>query len=84
MDKATVQARRDAVGYEPKPLIKRCSTCTHFASDIVIPKWMIGNPGREAEFAAGRIAGNEANLRCTLLGFAVKRTAVCAAWTEQE
>jgi hypothetical protein len=71
-----------AQGYQDKPAAHVCMNCTRFASDISLPKWAVT---RNSEAAAKGHAirylmseyGREANKRCNLGGFAVKKTATC-------
>lgn len=61
-----------------------CLSCAHFMSDLVLPKWM---QEHNSTIDAGLIRagvrysvsahGVEKNLRCSIGGFAVKKTASC-------
>lgn len=61
-----------------------CSNCGNFSSELVPVAWMArSNADNEAAGykprynLALRASQNETNLRCTLGGFAVKKTATC-------
>lgn len=57
-------------GYVPKA--PTCSTCIHFTSDVV--KKLSGWGVEWTE---------EANLRCAIGGFAVKKMATCYKWSQK-
>ena len=72
--------------YTPKFIPNVCGNCAHFAFDIQLPDWMRRQNESGEREGKGKsrwdIAeyGQERNKRCTLGGFAVKKTGSCAEW----
>lgn len=59
-----------AQNYQEKAPQRQCSTCLHFAKDTVERTAPYSKPWTE-----------DKNCRCTAGGFAVKKTAVCDAYS---
>lgn len=79
-----------AQGYEPKPVPQTCANCGHFKFDLKLSTWAERakeageNHWRENRPYSVELDGVETNLRCTLGGFAVKKTATCKAFARKE
>ena len=56
--------------YTVKPFVKTCGNCKHFAFDRVL----------SYRTFSGVNYFDEKNLRCSLGGFKVKKTALCQDW----
>lgn len=56
--------------YTEKPFVKMCGNCKHFTFESVVSHttW------------SGNVYMKEMNLRCSIGGFKVKKTAVCQDW----
>jgi hypothetical protein len=69
-------------GYDPKPVPNTCANCGHFATTRELPKWEVKR-NREESAAGHRprytiaIHGVEVKPRCTLGGFAVRKSGTC-------
>jgi hypothetical protein len=78
------EIKKTDVGYTKD--LKRCGNCRALSSQLLLPDWMAKeNAKTAAEFGKcaypiGRY-GVEKNIRCSIHGFAVQRTAVCNFWT---
>ena len=59
--------------YQEKPFVKTCSNCANYRSEIV----------RHGYNWAGAECFRETNMRCSVGGFAVKKTALCEDWKEK-
>lgn len=73
-----------SMGYLDRPMLPVCSNCVSFASDMVLPPWMVernksgeGVYFKENEQYALEKHGVEKNLRCSAGGFAVKKMGSC-------
>lgn len=71
-----------AQGYEPKPVSSTCGNCLKFATTRELPKWE--QKRNREESAGGRrprytieMHGIEVKPRCTLGGFAVRKSGSC-------
>jgi len=60
------QNAKDAQGYEAHPRQRVCGNCRSYISEVETCKSVFGGT-----------YSNEKNKRCTIGGFAVKKTAVC-------
>jgi hypothetical protein len=65
--------------YVEKPLPRTCSTCAHLTVDLELPAWMkkAGCYDHDPRYLV------ETNRRCSIGGFAVKRTATCQLWLKK-
>ena len=87
---------KEHCGYSAKPLLPTCGSCGAFASDKVVPAWMLlelktcgvlrihSNSGASREFSMVEEVPEaykvEAAMRCTDHGFATKKMAACKLW----
>ena len=56
--------------YTVKPFVKTCGNCKHFAFEVIVHKGEPYYPN----------VTEDRNLRCSLGGFKVKKTALCQDW----
>lgn len=61
-----------------------CSNCGHFQSDVILPAWCVETNkihearGAKPHYVLGETHGGvERNMRCSVGGFAVKKSATC-------
>jgi hypothetical protein len=84
--KTKIEIKKADVGYTKE--LPRCGSCRAFSSQMALPAWMVKeNAGSGVKFAtSGECAypleryGVEKNMRCSVHGFAIQRTAVCNFW----
>ena len=77
--------KKAACGFRDKAIPKTCATCTHFASDRVLPTWMEQSNAKQAHWPEQWRSepytveqhGVEKNIRCKKHGFAVKKMSAC-------
>lgn len=68
-----------AQGYVEKPVPRTCTNCANLRFDMQLPAWMQKDPG-----VWGDQYKHEANHRCGIGGFKVKKTATCSRWEERK
>lgn len=66
-------------GYSTEPT--NCGNCKHRSCVKELPSWMIGDRIYDTEIGRQRHS-IEKNQRCTIGGFAVKKTARCNMWEQ--
>jgi hypothetical protein len=77
-----IEIKKADVGYTK--VLSRCGNCASFSSQIVMPAWMVkanesADSGDELYIAEKNLVV-EKNMRCSVHGFAIQRTAVCNFW----
>lgn len=70
---------KKAQGYTTEP--SNCAGYRNLTSDRILPAWMRGRPEYEKNFERH---ASERNFRCSIGGFAVKKTAVCNEFKKKE
>lgn len=72
---------KEAQGYTTA--VRNCGNCASMTSDRVLPRWLQERNAENARIGSPshypvEIFGEEKNIRCSIGGFAVKKTATCA------
>lgn len=74
--------------YEAKPVPATCGNCKHMTKDMALSGWMVKENAKSAERGCQQLYGDgykrEKNLRCSVGGFAVKKTAACSCFERKE
>ena len=70
-----LERQKEFVGY--RTAHDTCAGCKHFTSEKKLAPWMVkSNEAGRSQYTA-ELHGHERSLKCTLHGFAVKKTAAC-------
>ena len=70
-----LERQKKFVGY--RTAHDTCAGCKHFTSEKKLAPWMLkSNEDGYSKYTA-ELHGHETSMKCTLHGFAVKKTAVC-------
>jgi hypothetical protein len=70
-------AAKQAQGFSDKP--RTCSNCSFRKFDSVIPQWMV-----DCNYQNKEAFAQDKNQRCSLGGFAVKKSNTCDLWKPLE
>lgn len=93
------KTKKAACGYSDKPTLPVCGNCARYASELAPRAWMVEAIQRDGVLTAwnGKVTETyrsaaeipeamkgEANKRCTLHGFAVKKMGNCKDFTAKD
>ena len=70
-----LERQKEFVGY--RTTHNTCGGCKYFTSEKKLSPWMLkSNEAGHSQYTA-EFSGHETSMKCTMHGFAVKKTAVC-------
>ena len=70
-----LERQKEFVGYHTTH--DTCGGCKHFTSEKKLAPWMAKSNEAGRNRYTAELNGHETSLKCTLHGFAVKKTAAC-------
>ncbi len=74
---------KEKCGYQERPLAQICANCKNYSSEKRLEKWMEEANERGRHKYTVEINGVEKNLRCSIHGFKIKKTATCEIWEKK-